>query len=359
MSASKVTIGATSLGRTAIATNLRAGKLGVTIGESRGFGGVIRGSVALAKAEPGANFAAQLQFDNVNLERCIGELFGLKRIEGRGSMTVSLEGSGASVHALTRTLDGEASLTGSKGALTGLNVEQLLRRLERRPLSGGNEYRTGRTPFETLSVRMKIARGNATVEEVSLRGPVVQLALAGEASIPSRDLDLKGIATLVSAGANAKPFELPFAVQGGWDDPLLLPDAQILSQRSGAAAPLLEALRARRDAARQPAETSTVRDAPQPVAAPAALREASQPAAPAVESPPLAPALSAPATDEQPREPGAGREAAAPQQPVQIPQPVPPVAAEAAPAERAVSPDREVLPAPPESAGAAPAEKAD
>ncbi len=252
LSAGKVIIGPTTLGRTAIATNLRGGNLGITIGEARGFGGVIRGNIGLARSEQGATFSSQLQFDGVNLERCIGDLFGLKRIEGKGNMTVSLEGTGPNVYALTRTLNGEATLTSTKGALTGLNVEQLLRRLERRPLSGGSEFRSGRTPFEELSVRMKIAQGNVTVEDVNLRGPAVRLDIAGEASIPGRDLDLKGVATLVSASANTKPFELPFAVQGPWDDPLLLPDAQILIQRSGAAAPLLEALRARRDAARVP-----------------------------------------------------------------------------------------------------------
>lgn len=352
MSAGKVTIGSTSLGRTAIATNLRAGKLGITIGESRGFGGVIRGSIVLAKVEQGATFAAQLQFDGVNLERCIGELFGLKRIEGRGSMSVSLEGTGPSVHALTRTLDGKAALTGTKGALTGLNVEQLLRRLERRPLSGGNEYRTGRTPFETLSVQMKIAQGNVTVEEVSLLGPAVQLALAGEASIPARDLDLKGIATLVSVSAKAKPFELPFVVQGGWDDPLLLPDAHILIQRSGAAAPLLDALRARRDAARTPAETLVA-----PVAAPSALqppapiaiREAATPpaAAPAVESPPLAPAASPSLPVEKPQDPAAAREAAAPH-PQTSPEPEP-----ATPGAASAPAEREPVPTP-DSTGTAP-----
>lgn len=284
LSAGKVTIGATNLGRTAIATNLRAGKLGVTIGESRGFGGVIRGSIGLAKSEQGVTFASQLQFDRVDLERCISELFGLKRIEGKGNMTVSLEGTGSSVYALTRTLDGEATLTGTKGALTGLNVERLLQRLERRPLSGGSEYRTGRTRFETLSVRMKIAQGNVTVEEVSLDGPAVRLALAGEASIPARDLDLKGVASLVMVSANSKPFELPFAVQGAWDDPLLLPDAQILIQRSGAAAPLLEALRARRDPVREPAanssETPAIKQAtPVPPAIPLAKEGSTAPAA--------------------------------------------------------------------------------
>lgn len=354
LSAGKVTIGSTNLGRTAIATNLRSGKLGITIGESRGFGGVIRGSIGLAKTEQGATFASQLQFDGINLERCIGELFGLKRIEGRGNMTVSLEGTGPNVYALTRTLDGEATLTGVKGALTGLNVEQLLRRLERRPLSGGSEFRSGRTPFETLSVKMKIAQGNVTVEDVNLRGPAVRLALAGEASIPARDLDLKGVATLVAASANAKPFELPFAVQGPWDDPLLLPDAQILIERSGAAAPLLDALRARRDAARVPAETpatpppgspAPTQAAPAP-ASPPLTKEASTPpaAAPQTAAPALSivPAPATPAPEAKPAAPAAAREAAVPHE-----------AEPAAPVGAVPTPD--AAPAAPESEKAAPA----
>jgi AsmA protein len=69
--------------------------------------------------------------------------------------------------------------------------------------------------------------------------------LAGSASIPARKLDLTGTATLLSATAT-DGFELPFIVQGSWDDPLVLPDAQSLIQRSGAAAPLLNAVRNRR-----------------------------------------------------------------------------------------------------------------
>lgn len=245
LSAGKITIGSAQLGRTAIATNLRGGKLGITIGEARGFGGVIRGNISLAKADQGAAFASQMVFDNVNLERCIGELFGIRRINAKGTLTVAVEGAGPSVYALTRTLDGDATLTANKGSLTGLNIESLLQRLERRPLSSGSEFRSGQTPFETLSAELKIVKGKATVQTVDLRGQRVQLAIAGEASIPARDLDLKGVATLVSANADRKSFELPFVVQGPWDDPLMLPDAQILIQRSGAAAPLLEALRGR------------------------------------------------------------------------------------------------------------------
>jgi len=60
--------------------------------------------------------------------------------------------------------------------------------------------------------------------------------------VPSRDLDLRGKATLVSTDT-ASAFELPFVVEGPWDDPLVLPDASSLIRRSDAAAPLLESVK--------------------------------------------------------------------------------------------------------------------
>ena len=99
----------------------------------------------------------------------------------------------------------------------------------------------------------KIAQGTARVEEMRLEGGAIRLALGGSASIPTRNLDLRGTATLVSGSAGAAPaFELPFVVQGSWDDPIMLPDAQSLISRSNAAAPLLDAVRDRktRDAVR-------------------------------------------------------------------------------------------------------------
>jgi AsmA protein len=145
---------------------------------------------------------------------------------------------------LTNTLNGTASLNAHAGAFTGINVEQLLRRLERRPLSGNGDFRSGRTPFDQMAMNLKIEQGIVYVDEMHVDGPAVRLALGGQASVPMRDLDLKGVATLVS-GATANEFDLPFVVQGRWDDPIMLPDAQSLIRRSGAAAPLLDAVKGR------------------------------------------------------------------------------------------------------------------
>jgi AsmA protein len=266
LSAGKVSIGTARLGRTAVVANMRGGRLAVTVGESQGFGGTIKGSFALAKSAGGADMKADLQFANVDLEACLGELFGLRRLEGKGQLALALDGSGDSVLDMVRNINGSALLTSRQGALTGLNVDQLLRRLERRPLSGGTEFRTGRTPFDELSVSVKIVKGQAMAEDIRIEAATLRVAVGGSASLPARDLDLRGTASLLSAGPGgpAPAFELPFVVHGRWDDPVMMPDPQILIRRSGAAAPLLDAVRERRgrDAVRSAIERLTGAPAP-------------------------------------------------------------------------------------------------
>jgi AsmA protein len=289
LSAARVNIANARLGRTAVVANVRGGNLSVAVGESEAFGGVVKGTFGLAKSPAGADFKAQLQFANVDLDQCLGEMFSIRRLEGKGNLSIVVDSSGSSVYELTKSLNGTATLTGRKGAIAGFNVEQLLKRIERRPLSGGNEFRTGKTPFDTLGVNLKIVSGLANVEDVRMEGPSVGLALNGSASIPERELDLKGTASLLSAATSANAaaplFELPFMVQGSWDDPIILPDPQSRLQRSGAAQPILDALRNRnpRDPVRSMIERLTGAapaqpPAPSPGAASPALAGASAPA---------------------------------------------------------------------------------
>ena len=250
MSAARVTLANAKLGRTAVAANLRGGHFTVTVGESEAFGGVVKGSFGLAQSPKGAELKAQLQFADVDLDQCLGELFGIRRIEGKGNLGFAVDSKGESVYGLTQALNGTANLTSRKGAIAGLNVELLLKRLAKSPLSRGNELSSGKTPYGLLTASVKIEQGTINVDDVRIEGPALRLGLAGSASIPARDLDLTGSASLLSASASgaadaAPAFELPFMVRGPWDDPLLLPDVQVLMKRSGAAAPILDAVRNR------------------------------------------------------------------------------------------------------------------
>jgi AsmA protein len=242
LSAASIKISTAQLGRTAVSATMHDNKLSLTVGESQAFGGVAKGTLGLASTDGGVAATSHMQFSDVDLDNCLGQVFGLHRIEGRGTLTVNLDGTGDSVLAVTRALNGTATLNASSGALTGINIEQLLRRLERRPLSGSGDFRSGRTPFDQLVVNLKVNQGVVSIDDMRILGPSVRLTVGGQASVPTRDLDLKGVAALVSnASASADEFDLPFVVQGPWDDPIILPDAQALIRRSGAAAPLLDA----------------------------------------------------------------------------------------------------------------------
>ena len=242
LSAASIKIGGAQLGRTAVAAAMRDGKLNVTVGESQSFGGTATGSFGLGNANGGIEVTSHLRFENVDLAACLGQIFSVHKLQGRGTLKVDVSGSGASVWALTRTLNGTAGLDAHDGTFDGINVEQVLRQLERRPLSGGGGLHSGRTPFDQLVLNAKIEQGIVSIVDLHLSSPAARLAMTGEASVPARDLDLEGKATLISS-ETANEFELPFTIDGPWDDPRILPDASILIRRSGAAAPLLDAVK--------------------------------------------------------------------------------------------------------------------
>jgi AsmA protein len=252
LSAAQVTVGSSKLGRTALGANLRGGALALSVGEAQTYGGIARGSFAVARSDAAADVRAQFQFLDVDLQALASDLFGVNKLSGRGNLNLSLTASGSSPFGLAQSLGGTAALTGHDGAIAGFNIEQLLKRLERRPLSGGGNFRSGSTPFDNLTIAVKFADGIATAEDIRVEGPAAHLTLTGTASVPSREYDMKGLASLVTPTGAPPGFELPFVVQGPWDDPLIFPDPDSLIRRSTATAPLLDAVKDRktRDAVR-------------------------------------------------------------------------------------------------------------
>jgi AsmA protein len=242
LSAASVKIATAQLGRTAVDANMSGGKLNLIVSESQAFGGTATGSLGLGTTSDGIEVSSHMQLADVDLANCLGQIFGLRKLQGHGTVALDIDGSGPSVWMLTHTLNGTASLSAHDGALDGINVEQLLRRLEKRPLSGNGDFRTGQTPFDRLDLGVKVEQGTVSIQNLRIAGPTVKLAVAGQASVPTRDLDLQGTATLIST-STAEGFDLPFVVEGPWDRPIVLPDASSLIRRSNAAAPLLDAVK--------------------------------------------------------------------------------------------------------------------
>src|SRR5689334_15393211 len=276
LSAARITIGPSRLGRTAFGANLRGGALALSVGEAQMCGGLARGSIGIARADTVADVKVQFQFNDIDLQSCASELFGISRLSGRGNLNVSVVASGSSPFGLMQSLDGTATLNGHDGAISGINIEQLLKRLERRPLSGAGNFRNGATPYDNLTVALKFADGIATTEDVKLENASTRVTLNGTIAVPNREYDLKGVASLISAQKGDSNFDLPFVISGPWEDSLIFPEAESLIRRSTTVAPLLDALKGDKasDTVRSVIERLTgagARPAPAPdAAAPAA-----------------------------------------------------------------------------------------
>ncbi len=208
--------------------------------EANVFGGIAKGSITATPIEGhSAIIKTQFQMADVDLESSMGELLGIRKVAGKGTLNVALEASGSNSYELAQTVNGTAMLAGREGALIGFNIEQLLRRLERRPLSGTGDFRNGRTPFSTIDIALRVTDGTANVEDAKMVSTTMRMALAGTASIRRANSICADRPALVATGTDA-PFELPFVVQGPWDNAMILPDTEILLRRSPASAPLLE-----------------------------------------------------------------------------------------------------------------------
>ncbi|WP_029002407.1 AsmA family protein [Azorhizobium doebereinerae] len=236
--------------RVASTVVLRGGRLDMSIGEAAAWGGLLRASLTLMPAEHAADgFLMRMEMEgtDVALDRALSDIADVRRLDGTGTIQASLAGQGSSIYGLAQSLSGDVAVTGTGGAIVGLDVAQALRHIEQRPLSGGGDLRGGRTAFTTLKAKARIDNGIAVIDGANVEGKQVKLTLGGSVSVVHRDLDLKGEASLVpaNAAAQAAPFALPFIVQGAWDNAYVMPDAQSLIRRSGAAQPLLEAVRSR------------------------------------------------------------------------------------------------------------------
>ncbi|MEP9369896.1 AsmA family protein [Xanthobacter sp. VNH20] len=237
--------------RVATSATLRAGRLVLALGNVQAWGGAVRASLALAPRPDGADgILVHLEGDamDVALDQALDDLAGLRKLEGKGDLQLLLEGSGNSIFEIAQSLQGRIALSGKAGAVVGLDVAQALKRIEQRPLSAGGDLRGGRTAFDALAAKLTIAKGTAYVDEGRLEAKQVRVNVTGTVSVILRDLDLHGQAGLLPAAGTSGDklaFDLPFLVQGPWTSPNVMIDPQSLIRRSGAAQPLLDAVRAR------------------------------------------------------------------------------------------------------------------
>ena len=204
LSATRVTVAALSGEDMALSLLLRNGRFDVNLDALSGYGGRMRARLTGGVADAGGALAAleaggEVHVEGLDMTRLAGDMPGLGRLSGTVGGGASLAGGGASVSDYVSSLAGAAQLTLASGEIRGLNFEQALRRLERKPGSVPAALASGATAFDKLEAAANIEKGVARIENGNLAGPGVTAAFKARIDLPALRVEAASVAALNGA----------------------------------------------------------------------------------------------------------------------------------------------------------------
>lgn len=239
VSANRVSAGRINLRDAALSIQSSSGKAEIALAEARAYGGTLKARFSAAPNETGYDLRTVAAFTEVDSGPFFSDLLRSNRLTGKLSGEFSLASDGASLGQITRKLQGQARFNLVNGDVGGLDLEQALRRLEKRPLSIASEIRSGRTSITQGAMLIEIEQGLARIKSFEAKAPGLVFDVAGSASIARRTLDLSIRASQTGRENVEQGPQLQLGLSGNWDEPNLQIDARSLIRRSQAAQPLL------------------------------------------------------------------------------------------------------------------------
>lgn len=206
----------------AAAAILKDGVLTASLVDSAAYSGRLKGELRFACDERGLRLDAQGELDDADFGAAFSD-FGWPAITGKGTAAFAIHTAGRSPASAASEIGGSARLKLEQGAVAGVNLEQLLRRSQRRPIDIARDMRIGETPFDRLSLELALGEGVAHVVNGDLLAPGVAADLQGAIDLAARSWSLRlNAAQTDAAGAESKDSaHLSLDIEGPWSQPAI------------------------------------------------------------------------------------------------------------------------------------------
>ncbi|MBF9196759.1 AsmA family protein [Microvirga terrestris] len=242
LSASSASVGRLSLDDMAASVLVQPGRIEASIGRADFYDGTLKGRLSLAAQDGLVDFKSQGTFSGVKIATFLAAVGEPRWITGRAQGQFSFDGEGRNPADVIRQAAGRSSVEITDGELVGINLEDALRRVDKRPLLASLNWKGGRTPFSKAEAQVMMRDGVGEIVEGKLKGPAVQADLRGQVLMVDRTLQVTAGVAAVDAPAGQAP-ALAFDVTGDWDNVAISPQVRSLIERSGAAKPLFPSQR--------------------------------------------------------------------------------------------------------------------
>lgn len=221
ISAGNARIGPVQLTDLASSVLVREDGIEASLGRANVRGGMVKGRVSLAadggEAAP-TRVKAQGSFDGLDLGALLDDLGQSRWVLGATRGSLALEGAGHDVDALARSVSGRVALESADGALSGLDLADVVHR-GGAVAPGALARRNGRTPFEHAAVTLLFADGVGEIVEGRLASRTLGASLNGRVALADRRFQARAeILSRATASADgASPPATLFEIAGPWD----------------------------------------------------------------------------------------------------------------------------------------------
>ena len=210
IAAESVDLGGAKVGRVRAGVVIDNSRAVITLHEVNAYDGVASGTI-VANNRGGLSTSAKLKVTGVEMQKALGEFAGIDKFTGKANATVSVLGSGGSMHAIMNSLSGEGSVDVGQGKILGVDLDRLLR-----GQPGG-----GVTVFDSLGATWSMAKGVLSNKDLLLSLPNVLAKGEGTIGIGPRNLDY--LFTPQIRNETEDGLAVPVEIKGGWDNPKIVP----------------------------------------------------------------------------------------------------------------------------------------
>lgn len=226
----------------AMSVLVKDGRIETALSRAMIHGGTARGRLALMRENggDGVELRAQGSIESIDLGAAFRESGGSTWVTGRADGEFKLQARGIHAFDMARQAVGEGRLTVRNGQFVGIALDDAIRRFEHQPLTASRNLRSGMTPFNEARAGLLVENGLGKVVDAGFEAPSISGVVQGIFFIPDRRISARAAVQSNEAVADGDMVSaLSFDIQGPWHDIAILPDANALIQRSGAARLLL------------------------------------------------------------------------------------------------------------------------
>jgi AsmA protein len=198
------------------------GKLSATLLEAAAYGGSLQGEVGAAFVGRNLDFSARGELADADLGATTAD-FGRPIVTGTGGAKFTLAASGASPAAAMSSLTGAASLEASNGSISGINLEEALRRSQRRPLDVQRDLRVGGTAFDKFDASVALDAGRAQIQRGVMTSHGMKAELGGLIDLGAQSwaLQVNAIQTDAAGEESQDAAHLTLDITGPWSQPTI------------------------------------------------------------------------------------------------------------------------------------------